>query len=195
MISPKFKEDVLSRWQGLDANTRKLTLFWPGLLLLALLATSPLSCHRLRSASAVSQPVAVDLSQPQAAPAPTVYAAAPQVAGSWRGSGSVDKQGLCTFSMEIREQQQGRFLSYPQIACLSPGSQQRTVNPSSAVMSGAMKDNLIAFQVDAVTSTNEMGCTLAAPLVVRAFGSNQVAVDWKDSCGGGKMLLTRQTCW
>jgi hypothetical protein len=106
----------------------------------------------------------------------------------------------------IREEQQGRFTAFPNLACsalslfsvhrdlknFNPALDILKTNPSSALLSGTWdKGQSIMFTVDKITGTNESGCVMTG-FTVTPFGSNKVAAQWTDNCGGGNMLLTKQ---
>lgn len=127
--------------------------------------------------------------------------------GKWASQPTrIDKQGLCTLIMEIRAQQQG-FTAYPQLGCMplmilqnmkryeaNPIAFLMKGTPTSAILSGAWDKDYrsLVFNIDKITSTSGSQCTLNGDITVTPFGGSQLAVEWKDSCGGAQFLISRQ---
>lgn len=155
--------------------------------------------------AAVPVPVA---SVPAVATAPRFDAAALQPSdpytGHWKGGAMIAKQGLCTLSLEIK-QEDGKFLGYPEMTCLAtplltgrladkkeaynPGLMFAKANPAAAILSGSPVDGSLQFHVDKILNTNESGCVMSS-FTATNFDS-KMSVQWKDSCGGGNMMLIR----
>ena len=61
------------------------------------------------------------------------------------------------------------------------------LTPANAILSGTFKDNSLVFNVDkSIAGT----CPITAATVT-PFGTQQLAIQWKDGCGDGDMILVR----
>jgi hypothetical protein len=131
--------------------------------------------------------------------------------GTWRSEmTTLEKQGVCMLTMEIRVQEQG-FSAFPTLQCRPLITQDKVRqyqheplammqamalrgNPLTAVLSGAWDKDYrsIIFHLEKLTSTNVSGCAIAGDFTVTPFGGNQVAAEWKDSCAENpQFMLTR----
>ena len=126
--------------------------------------------------------------------------------GHFKGGAMISKQGFCTLSLEIRQEQEGKLLGYPELSCIvnpmltgqpmdtkhyNPALMLSRANPSAAILSGSPVNGSVEFHVDKVINTNEAGCVMSS-FSATPFGSNQLSVNWMDSCGGGNMMLTKE---
>jgi hypothetical protein len=120
--------------------------------------------------------------------------------GKWFGRTNA-RQGVCVVSMEIRFRSEGSgFYGFPSMTCrplvgatAAQAMTLRNSNPASAVLSGEWDKGVITFHVDEVTGENAFRCNMAGDITVRSFGTNQLALDYTDTCGEHtQMLLGRR---
>jgi hypothetical protein len=239
MMPPEFKNEVQSRWAGMDATQRKRVVFLPILLLALLFATHPQLFRRrpervrmepqtvtVRPSDApVGRPLyrratipgmASAMTKPAAPPSPETapLAAEPGTAlasgaldspgafaGKWQGRASVGESNVCALELEVNVQADNGFIAYPALSCVDYGALMQPKpgfnpmlalpksNPVTAVLSGKWQDGSAVFTVDKVTTGNATGRAFTG-LTLTPFG-HQMTAQWKDTLGGGAMLLTR----
>lgn len=152
----------------------------------------------------VPQPGAVSVSQSSGVVPPATPS---RLVGMWVNSQAQASGELCTANLEIRDKGEAqvngylKLLCYPTMAYFAkrhePVNTQtvlmKELNPMAAILSGSVKDGVVAFNVDKVVGTQEDGCGLTA-FTVTPFGSDEIAVEWQrgGACPAGEMTLTRQ---
>ena len=73
----------------------------------------------------------------------------------------------------------------------------KQMNPTSAILAGARSGDSVQFEVQMNVGVKELrhGCGMSS-LSIAPFGTNQVAVDWKESqqglCQGGQIVLRKE---
>jgi hypothetical protein len=124
--------------------------------------------------------------------------------GKWVGRGLVVGRGTCNASLEIKTQPDPAkpFAGYSNMLCVDmtihAGMSPETaailtaekLAPESTVLSGNVTKGTIGYTTDRVVSQGQSKCDMQS-MDVTPFGSNQIAIQWKDSCGGGQMQLAR----
>ncbi len=167
-------------------------------------AVAPPKSPAVKAGEAFHQ-VAPSINETDPADASKALVAAGTFAGKWGGHVTLERQGMCTLTMEIRQQPDKSFLAFPAMGCLSmrpivmpkdvknfdPMQLIRKANPTTAVLSGSYDGGAIAFRVDRITGPNTEGCIWSS-FVVTPFGSKQITAQWQDTCGGGSVLLDKQ---
>ena len=125
------------------------------------------------------------------------------VIGKWRAVGPVTDRGTCTLSLELKNSATpGEALGYPTLDCVSlppmefrspltaRADAMRMLNsrvPTSAVLSTRVAQGDLQFHID----ENVGGPCPFTAFTVTPFGTNQIAAEWKDACGGGQMILSK----
>jgi hypothetical protein len=115
-------------------------------------------------------------------------------------------RGTCNFGLEIKPQSNTAkpFAGYANVLCVDMTIPNGTkmdaasmailtaekVAPSSTVLSGNVTNGSLAYLTDKVVSRDYKKCDMES-LDVTPFGSGQLAVQWKDNCGGGQLTLGR----
>jgi hypothetical protein len=145
--------------------------------------------------------------QPVSTAAPTAPASAPQISqlsGVWEGRASVEEWGLCDLRFELREKETGKFTGYSKLSCLNMAAvlekQKKTfvppiapltsLNPDTAILSGALESGAIDFKVDKAFSADVNGCPLSS-MTITPF-SGELNAEWQaGACHPGHMLLQR----
>lgn len=131
-----------------------------------------------------------------------------KVLGHWLGRAFLPpSRGLCTFEVELKPADDPAVIAgYSTLACAPNAAQltdgkldptrmmavQAGLNPVSAILSGKTEGKSITFTVDKVIGA-EIATANCPPssLVLTPFATGQIAAEFKDSCGGGQMILQR----
>jgi hypothetical protein len=74
------------------------------------------------------------------------------------------------------------------LACM--GKLQEKAAPTSAILVGKVSDGALHLEATENIGTAATGCVMRS-MVVRDFGTDQVAVTWQDACAGGELVLGR----
>ena len=133
------------------------------------------------------------------------------LAGKWQGGIMVPKRGMCTLTLEVDpiRDKAGQFSAYSTLGCIfnttldllthkhDPQAMVERMgkgnSPTSAILSGLVKDNTLAFTADKNVGVAEVpgACDMKA-ITVRPFGVNQVAVDFQNPpCEEGQLVMRR----
>ncbi len=141
------------------------------------------------------------LSTPPAWPASPVRRDGPML-GKWEtGSIAPTKRGLCSLSVEINRKpgEPDQYAGAATLGCVAipaPGARVdmnlpamiARASPLFANMSGTWDKEAIVFRIDKLINAGECGWT---GFSVSRFGSDSLAAEFQDSCGGGAMVLRR----
>lgn len=141
---------------------------------------------------------------PASSPAPPPPAPFRDLLGQYSGSATLATRGICALRFELRDNREkpGVFSGYSTLACTPLGLPEYNrpnadlsamlmmrLKPTSAILTGAAEDDAIRFHVDDTISSPD-GCA-PTEFTVKPFGTNQMAVEWQDSCHGGAIVLNR----
>lgn len=125
-----------------------------------------------------------------------------RISGTWRGGSLVANRGRCEINLEITPdavtpaRYSGALVTHcmPVVLPFWGKTGQQAMNnganaltPANAILSGTFNDNSLVFNVDkSIAGT----CPITAATVT-PFGTRQLAIQWKDGCGDGDMILVR----
>jgi hypothetical protein len=157
---------------------------------------------RGRQAGPAAAPVSSDR-PPNTPPVPVAPPRDAGMLGKWQSAPMMlANRGICTLWVEMvrKPEEPDKYTGAATLSCapsvlfggpkanVSPAMMLARLNPLSAVMSGVWASDSIAFRVDKVL--NAGGCAWKGFSVSR-FGSQNVAAEFEDGCGGGSMVLRR----
>lgn len=143
---------------------------------------------------------------PAPVPPPVSAAAQNRLLGVWAGQQGETNMELCRLQLEIRDKGQGEVNGYVKMLCYPTAAYYqnhpkvnvqeafvKAMTPMAAILSGSIKDGVIAFHVDKTIGTGLDGCPLTS-FTVTPFGTDEVAAEWqKTNCPGGQMTLQRSS--
>lgn len=203
----------MKKWHELDAGARRKLLILAAIVGAALLVLIWPAGVSLQQSPARRQVAKSDAGKP----GPVVHAAAPQIVpapppakdagllGKWQSVGlgaQVANHGLCTLWLEIarKADEPDKYTGAVSLSCLpttsltapKPDTPMTMMlaerDPLFASMSGAWEKDAIVFRMDKVL--NPKACGLSG-FSVSKFGSQNLAAEFQDGCGGGSMVLRK----
>jgi hypothetical protein len=198
----------------MNNNGKNRKLLWAAGAVLVFLYFTPAALQSFRQASYYRQQEEAARTRTQAArgaaqAAPPAAAPPPPTPlsnfiGVWQGEQAQANRDLCQMALEMRDNGAGGLTAYPRISCVAlmpylPGPHKlnpaqaaaKSMSPVSAVLTGNLKDGVVAFHVDKTIGETFDGCTISA-FTVTPFGNNEVAAEWQNgTCGKGQMVLRR----
>jgi hypothetical protein len=126
--------------------------------------------------------------------------------GTWFGQRLLNANGMCTLRLELRPvpETPGNYKGYSRLNCLPPAGltslrggrvlpkQQRdNLNPVAMVLTGAPEDGALHFTLDKTVVAPNDDCE-TTEFVVTPFGTNQVALEWREGkCRGAQLILAK----
>jgi hypothetical protein len=154
----------------------------------------------IHGAPAVKAPVAERPTAPPPPPTPESMISA-AVLGKWQANSMVANRGNCGMNLEVTpdataKDQLSGFMS---MRCFPPmvpffghsaAQAKHSMNefaPVSVILSGVVKDQSVQFHADKSIAG---GCAITSAAAT-PFGTKQLAIQWKDGCGDGQMILRR----
>jgi hypothetical protein len=128
------------------------------------------------------------------------------LAGAWRGQRLLARKGMCTLNLELRNvpEKPEDYKAYAQFHCMPaagipslyggrvlPKQQRDNLNPAAMVLTGVPEEGSIHFTVDKTVVTAADDCE-TTDFSVTPFGTNQVAVEWREGiCRGTQLILAK----
>jgi hypothetical protein len=153
-----------------------------------------------------------DSTKPPARPAPprrpplTVVTSLGNLEGMWMGQRLLNASGMCTLRLEMRPVPEvpQDYKGYARLNCLPPAGlvslrggrvlpkQQRdNLNPVAMVLTGVPEDGALHFTLDKTVVAPNDDCE-TTEFVVTPFGTNQVALEWREGkCRGMQLILNK----
>jgi len=123
--------------------------------------------------------------------------------GTWQGSRILNAQGLCTIRLELRPvpEKQDNYMGYSRFNCAPPPgvgparflprTLRNNLNPVAIVMKGEPEDGALHFALDKTVVVPGDGCETSS-FTVTPFGTNRIAVEWREGkCRGAQLLLDK----
>ena len=126
--------------------------------------------------------------------------------GTWFGQRLLSQSGMCTLRLELRPvpQKPEDYKGYSRLNCLPPAGltslrggrvlpkQQRdNLNPVAMVLTGVPEDGALHFTLDKTVVSPNDDCE-TTEFNVTPFGTNQVAVEWREGkCRGTQLILNK----
>ncbi len=119
--------------------------------------------------------------------------------GKWLGYAPVENRGTCGMILQINNLlNPGQLYGAVNVGCIGaphyslsrpdPNAIANSRVPTSATMTAPITPGTMQFHVDKSIGGN---CTLTS-FSLTPFGiNNQMAAEWKDSCGTGQLILTK----
>ncbi len=128
------------------------------------------------------------------------------LSGSWMGQRLLNQSGMCTLRLEMRPvpQKPEDYKGYARLNCMPPAGlvslrggrvlpkQQRdNLNLVAMVLTGVPEDGSLHFVLDKTVVTPNDDCE-TTEFNVTPFGTNQVAVEWREGkCRGTQLILNK----
>jgi hypothetical protein len=126
--------------------------------------------------------------------------------GTWFGQRLLNASGMCTLRLELRPvpQKPEDYKGYSRLNCMPPAGltslrggrvlpkQQRdNLNPVAMVLTGVPEDGALHFTLDKTVVSPNDDCE-TTEFNVTPFGTNQVAVEWREGkCRGTQLILNK----
>jgi hypothetical protein len=143
---------------------------------------------------------------PRGLPPVTVLTNLSNLEGMWQGSRILGPQGLCTIRLELRPvpEKQDNYMGYSRFNCVPPPGLvslrgggilprplRENLNPVATVLTGAPENGALHFTLDKTVVVPGDGCETSS-FTVTPFGTNRVAVEWREGqCRGAQLLLDK----
>ena len=140
---------------------------------------------------------------PKGPPPVTVLTNLSNLEGTWQGSRILNAQGLCTIRLELRPvpDKQDNYMGYSRFNCVPPPgvgparflprTLRNNLNPVAIVMKGEPEDGALRFALDKTVVVPGDGCETSS-FTVTPFGTNRIAVEWREGkCRGAQLLLDK----
>jgi len=140
---------------------------------------------------------------PKGPPPVTVLTNLSNLEGMWQGSRILNAQGLCTIRLELRPvpDKQDNYMGYSRFNCAPPPGVgparflpkplRNNLSPVAIVLKGEPEDGVLHFTLDKTVVVPGDGCETSA-FTVTPFGTNRVAVEWREGkCRGAQLLLDK----
>jgi hypothetical protein len=196
------------KWQDLDAKAQRNALIFLAVVaaMLAVLLW-PSGTPRMRRAPRVVPTRDTPQTGRGAPPAPRPVPPAAKDAGmlgKWQGSmgAQMPGHGLCTLWLEVtrKDGDPDKYTAAASLSCIPTSTftapkadtPMNTMlaerDPVFASLSGAWEKDAIVFRVDKVVNPKQCGFT---GLSVSKFGSQNIAAEFQDGCGGGSAVLRK----
>lgn len=196
------------KWQELDAKAQRKALILLALVaLMVVVLFWPASRPRMRPLRQVDSRRGVEQTgrgTPPPAPRPVLPPAKDTgMLGKWQSSmgAQMPGHGLCTLWLEVtrKEGAPDQYTGAASLSCIpvatltnpkpdTPMAVLLDKDPVFASLSGAWEKDAIVFRVDKVVNPKQCGFT---GLSVSKFGSQNIAADFQDACGGGSAVLRK----
>jgi hypothetical protein len=128
------------------------------------------------------------------------------LSGTWFGQRLLNASGMCTLRLELRSipQKPEDYKGYARLNCMPPAGltslrggrvlpkQQRdNLNPVAMVLTGVPEDGALHFTLDQTVVAPNDDCE-TTEFNVTPFGTNQVAVEWREGkCRGTQLILNK----
>jgi len=128
------------------------------------------------------------------------------LSGTWMGQRLLNQSGMCTLRLEMRSvpQKPEDYKGYARLNCMPPAGltslrggrvlpkQQRdNLNPVAMVLTGVPEDGALHFTLDKTVVAPNDDCE-TTEFNVTPFGTNQVAVEWREGkCRGTQLILNK----
>lgn len=128
------------------------------------------------------------------------------LSGTWFGQRLLNASGMCTLRLELRPvpQKPEDYKGYARLNCMPPAGltslrggrvlpkQQRdNLNPVAMVLTGVPEDGALHFTLDQTVVAPNDDCE-TTEFNVTPFGTNQVAVEWREGkCRGTQLILNK----
>jgi hypothetical protein len=128
------------------------------------------------------------------------------LSGTWFGQRLMSQNGMCTLRLEMRPvpQKPEDYKGYARLNCMPPAGltslrggrvlpkQQRdNLNPVAMVLTGVPEDGAMHFTLDKTVVAPNDDCE-TTEFNVTPFGTNQVAVEWREGkCRGTQLILNK----
>ena len=128
------------------------------------------------------------------------------LSGTWMGQRLLSQSGMCTLRLELRSvpQKPEDYKGYARLNCMPPAGltslrggrvlpkQQRdNLNPVAMVLTGVPEDGALHFTLDTTVVAPNDDCE-TTEFNVTPFGTNQVAVEWREGkCRGTQLILAK----
>jgi hypothetical protein len=129
-----------------------------------------------------------------------------QIMGAWEGKAVLEPRGICDLRLEIKASEDGAFSGFSTFSCISvrrpqslyyanplslQGKIAEVMRQDSAILTGKAEGNSIHFALAQAIGANINGCAVTS-LTTTSFGTNRLAVEWKDGkCPDASALLQR----
>ena len=170
-------------------DTQKQKLFWIGtfgLVALYFASTNVGLWHR---------------AAPPPKPLPTNQVYGNYLNGKWLGYAPVENRGTCGMILQINNLfNPGQLSGAVNVGCIAPPAARYSLStrpdpnaiansrvPTSATLTAPINAGTLQFHVDKNLGGN---CPLTT-FSLTPFALNQMAAEWKDTCGSGQLILTK----
>ena len=126
--------------------------------------------------------------------------------GVWQGKAVLEPRGICDLRLEIKAKEDDGFSGFSTFTCVAvrhaqslyyanplslQGKIAEVMRQDSAILAGKAQSNSIHFAPAQAIGANINGCAVTS-LTTTPFGTNHLAVEWKDGkCPDGSVLLQR----
>ena len=196
-------------WNDLDAKAQCKALILAAFIVIALLALfwpaarpgARIIPRRLPPASGPQSPKRMPEPQPHPQPASPPPAKDAGMLGRWQsGALPLPKRGICSLWMDVSRNTQdaNKYTGAATLNCspmIAPASTRREAilrrnspmpQPVATTLTGALEKDTIVFKVDKLFNGGECGIN---GLSVSRFGSQYLAAELHDACGGGSAVM------
>jgi hypothetical protein len=128
------------------------------------------------------------------------------LSGTWMGQRLLNQSGMCTLRLEMRSvpQKPEDYKGYARLNCMPPAGltslrggrvlpkqQRENLNPVAMVLTGVPEDGALHFTLDKTVVTPNDDCE-TTEFNVTPFGTNQIAVEWREGkCRGTQLILNK----
>jgi hypothetical protein len=128
------------------------------------------------------------------------------LSGTWFGQRLLSQSGMCTLRLELRPvaQKPEDYKGYARLNCMPPAGltslrggrvlpkpQRDNLNPVAMVLTGVPEDGALHFTLDQTVVAPNDDCE-TTEFNVTPFGTNQVAVEWREGkCRGTQLILNK----
>jgi hypothetical protein len=128
------------------------------------------------------------------------------LSGTWWGQRLLNQSGMCTLRLEMRSvpQKPEDYKGDARLNCMPPAGltslrggrvlprqQRENLNPVAMVLTGVPEDGALHFTLDKTVMAPNDDCE-TTEFNVTPFGTNQVAVEWREGkCRGTQLILNK----
>jgi len=123
--------------------------------------------------------------------------------GMWMGSRIMNQRGLCALRLELRPipGKTDNYMGYSRLNCAGvpgvgparflPKPLRDNLNPVAIVLTGVPQDGALHFTLDKTLVVPGDGCETSS-FTVTPFGTNKIAVEWREGqCRGVQLLMDK----
>ena len=126
--------------------------------------------------------------------------------GVWQGKAVLEPRGICDLRLEIKAKEDDGFSGFSTFSCIAvrhaqslyyanplslQGKIAEVMRQDSAILTGKSDGNSIHFALAQAIGANISGCAVTS-LTTTPFGTNHLAVEWKDGkCPDASVLLQK----